>query len=169
MRRKMETLIKPIVEFEGYKVTNKGDVIGKTGKTLKSWKTNAGYQQVCLKKYDKKFNRTIHRLVAEAFLCPQPDRKQCNHKDGIKINNNVENLEWVTCSENHSHAFAIGLRSHTGEDHNNSKLKNGEVWLIKKLIKSKKLYHREIAEMFGVNRRTISGIKIGQRWSHIAL
>ncbi len=52
----------------------------------------------------------VHRLVADAF-CENPFGKdQVNHKDGNKRNNHFSNLEWVTCSENHLHAYKTGLR-----------------------------------------------------------
>lgn len=52
----------------------------------------------------------VNRLVLEAFVGPCPDGHESNHKDGIKSNNDSENLEWVTHSENVQHAYRLGLK-----------------------------------------------------------
>lgn len=67
------------------------------------------YTRVDLCKEGKYAHTSIHRLVAETFI-PNPENKPCvNHKDGIKSNNYIDNLEWCTYSENTRHAFALGL------------------------------------------------------------
>lgn len=69
-----------------------------------------GYLRVNLVTDGKDKRYYIHRLVATTFI-PNPDNKpQVNHIDGDKTNNSVSNLEWVTISENHIHAFNTGLK-----------------------------------------------------------
>lgn len=100
-------------QLSRYKVSNKGIVISKFKE--KGWKIfhpslNAhGYYLAVLRVGEKKYNKTIHQLVALSFISNLFNRKQINHKDGCKTNNNVENLEWCTPQENSVHSYAIGL------------------------------------------------------------
>ena len=93
---------KVIEEFPDYEVSDKGRIRRLTpakstykGKIKKTYINNAGYELVNFNK-DKIYSRTVHRLVAIAFL-PKPDGcDEINHKDENKLNNSVENLEWCT-------------------------------------------------------------------------
>lgn len=98
--------------FKNYIVTRKGEVYStKTYKYLKqSLCEKTGYKVVTLCNDDLRINESVHRLVAISFL-PNPENKpQVNHIDGVKVNNNVENLEWCTVSENTIHAWENGLK-----------------------------------------------------------
>ena len=94
----METFIK-IEEFNNYSISNLGNVKNdKSGRILKTYTKPSGYKQVQLGR--KTIPQYIHRLVAKAFIPNDDNKPQVNHKNGYKSDNRVENLEWVTASEN---------------------------------------------------------------------
>lgn len=101
----MEYAIKNVVGYENlYMVDNEGNVfrVTKNGlKILKQQKNNDGYLFVKLTKFGKGKQKTIHRLVLEAFIPNKDaDKLTVNHKDENKTNNNLENLEWMTLGDN---------------------------------------------------------------------
>lgn len=69
----------------------------------------SGYKQVCLILDGKQRQLLVHRIVAELFLGKSLEKTQVNHIDGDRTNNKVENLEWVTGSENMKHAVSTKL------------------------------------------------------------
>lgn len=76
---------------------------------MKTRYNNMGYKVVNLFKGQKQKTFLVHRLVASTFLFNEDNSKVVNHKDGIKTNNKIENLEWVTRSENKAHALENNL------------------------------------------------------------
>ena len=133
-------------------------------------KTN-GYMFVNLYNMNTKKKEAlyVHRLVAYEFIKNKNNLSDVNHKDGIKTNNDVSNLEWVTKSENMKHVFQKGLVKNIpkGSDHYNNKYSEKIIRNICFLLE-KKLKCKEISNITGVNIYTIKSIKNKYNWKHIS-
>lgn len=110
----MKEVFKKIEGFDGYEISNLGRVMSHRrgcsilSPTITGSDNNGNhYLKVCLMKDSKKTQRYVHRLVAEAFLPLETGKSQINHKDGNKTNNILENLEWVSQSENVKHSVEV--------------------------------------------------------------
>lgn len=124
---------KIIKDFENYEINELGQVRNaKSHVVLKDRPTNCGYVRVVLYKNGKPKDLSIHRLVAETFI-PQNDllKSDVNHINGMKTDNRVENLEWVTKSENIRHAQDIGLKTYDSISRQIAVIKKGKKRIFK--------------------------------------
>jgi len=96
-------------KYKGYTIFKNGDIIGKYNKKLSPKDNGKGYKTIGIHFDNKVKYEYIHRLIAIHFI-PNPENKPCvNHIDGNKSNNSVDNLEWVSYSENVKHAYNNNL------------------------------------------------------------
>ena len=160
-----EKNINEIVESveEGYFVSPSGNVYNCHGKIMKGAIDHCGYRHIFLNKK----NMNVHRLIAKTFI-PNPNNLPCvNHKDGNKLNNRVENLEWCTYSENIIHAYKHNLEKKLlGENHHNHKLNWSEIKYIRQFYKKKdrQFGATALAKKFNVSRSTILSIVHYETW-----
>jgi hypothetical protein len=134
---------------------------------VKPNKGKKGYLLVTLCKNGKKTTHSIHRLIAKSFIENLENKPQVNHKNGIKDDNNIKNLEWCSRSENILHAYKTGLlRSPKGVDHKLSKLNDYKVRQIRKMLNTG-ISQLEIGKKFKIEQSTISRIKNNKRWKHV--
>lgn len=151
---------KECVGYENYLVSNEGDIKNKkTGKIRKQKLNKNNYLVINLSRGSRisVVHRQVHRLVAEAFI-PNPENKPyVRHKDGNTINNDVDNLEWVTVKE----VLQLNNRIiRRGSDVNTSKLSEADVKLCREIYTPKDEYLSctALAKHFGVSKSTMSYI-----------
>jgi hypothetical protein len=110
----------------------------------------------------------IHRVVASAFIPNIENLPEINHKNGIKNDNRVENLEWSTPQDNGIHAsYILGRR--IGEDSYSNYLSEEDVVEIYNLCKKGKMRHVDIANLYGVQQEHILQIIRGKKWKYLGL
>ena len=112
MLKKNINEIKGFENCEGYVIYSNGNIVSykrNIPKIIKGYKDTKGYLLIDLSREKRAIK--IHRLIALAFIHNIDDKPQVNHKDGNKTNNCVDNLEWVTNSENQKHAILTGLKT----------------------------------------------------------
>lgn len=168
----MEEYWKVVEECPSYLISNMGNVKNiKELKTLRAY-DREGYTRIDLydRRIKKSLKRSVHRLVAEAFIPNPLNKPQVNHIDGDKKNNRVENLEWCTQSENMKHAFKTGLyvpNPLKGEDRYNSKMTYEKVILLREMYDSGEFLLKELAEEFNISMTVTWNIAKRNTWKHI--
>jgi hypothetical protein len=167
---KMETF-KDIIGWEGfYQISNLGNVKSLPrfsdnhsgfkknlkGKILKAQISKTGYYVVDLKHNSKRKTFKLHRLIAIHFIENTFNKGFINHINGIKTDNSIGNLEWVSVAENNKHAVIIGLKNDYGVNNSKSKLKKEDVLFIR----NSNLKLSELAAIFNMNQSGISKVRL---------
>jgi len=135
---------------------------------IKASDNGRGYMVVCLTKDKKTKTLRVHRLMAEAFITKvNASDIVVNHKNGIKNDNRLSNLEWCSVSYNNIHALEFGLKiSQKGEECFRSKLKDGDVLNIIEGL-SDGFTKRAIAKYYNIGASAIWHIANGYTWVHV--
>lgn len=123
-----------------------------------------GYLFVVLSDEGKHKVRKIHQLVSQSFIGDCPMGFQINHKNGIKIDNRPENLEYVTPKENTSHSINKLKHYRHGKYHWNAKLTTEKVTEIRTLYKTGKYTQIQLAKIYSIHRGQLSKICSYKSW-----
>lgn len=196
---------KPIPGYEGiYSVSDLGRVMRmggtpkcKRNRLLKpSDAGSTGYLSVSLSVDNKRKGVDVHLLVASAFIGPCPNGHNVNHKDTIKTNGRLSNLEYTTYQANSQHALAMGVmatgdrspsRQHPerlphganhwthqrpqdvrrGATHEFAKLNESHVRDIRQRYPQGGITQHQLAKEFGVAAMTINCIILRKTWKHV--
>ena len=165
----MEEIFKPVKNFEQrFEISNFGRLLSINGKfrgrtILKLHIDTFGYYSTTLRMKPLKRRLRVHTLVAETFIDKSNPTLWVNHKDGNKLNNRVDNLEWCTPAENCKHAVENGLMNIKGSKHPNAKLSEDDVLQIR----SSFLSVAELSELYNIGKRHIRDILNKVNWKHI--
>lgn len=159
---------KPVPGFEGYTISSHGRLkslsfkrSGKPGIIHPS--KVRGYPSVSLYIQGKRYKRTIHRLVASAFINEVEGHHCVNHIDGNKENNHVDNLEYVSHLLNERHKIEVLGLGNEGSKNGMAKLSERDVFLIKRMI-ILGISLKNISATFEVSGSCISDINRGKNW-----
>lgn len=167
---------KTIDGFENYNISNYGNVkslerITKNGinstritkeRLLRNHISKTGYYVISLRNNSKRKTFKIHRLIAIYFIHNEYNKEYVNHINGIKLDNSIDNLEWVTIKENNHHAKITGLVNNDGVNNTRAKLTKKDVIFIR----NSNLKLKELSLMFGVNQSGISKVKLGKTYKN---
>jgi hypothetical protein len=121
--------------------------------------THRGYLSVTFFVNKKPYWPSVHRLMIISFKPLEQQKAEVNHINSCRMDNRIDNLEWVTRLENERHARSLGLKKHwRNEGHPMCKVSNKEVSEIRELYKSKKYNQVQLAEIYKITQATISAI-----------
>ena len=166
-----DEIYRNIEHYPNYEISNYGNVRKKdTGQYLRGTISNHGYRIVSITDSDHNSRQfSVHRLEAIAFLGDYGDQgMQINHKDGVKTNNRLENLEWCTPSENIQHAHDTGLIKYTEETSRKHREVSRQLYPPVKCIENGKVYPdaKVAAKDLNCNSKGVRGVANGKHLSH---
>jgi len=153
-----------IPDFPLYSASNLGRIKNKkTGTILKPYKNKKGYFDISIPKdvnlKSIRATKRIHKLISMTFLGKCTDGKEVNHKNCIKTDNSLKNLEYVTSRENSIHSIKMGVWKRLFNE--------TDIREVKRLLFIEKFLSKKIAKIFKCHYSTILRIKEGKIYNWV--
>lgn len=167
--------MRPIPGFDRYFCDARGNVFSnktrdRSYRAIKPKLSNSGYLNVHLRTPGKDHGAFVHRLVLMTWGTESGEGLHCNHKNGDKTDNRIENLEWVTACQNQQHAIRVLGRKlgkpHYGTKNASAKLNPEQVRRIRTRAAEGALQY-ELAREYGVSGAVISSLVRRKTWAHV--
>lgn len=158
-----------IVSSDGHVYSTKNVGRGKYHKEISQRKNSDGYMDITVGPNNFRTTRKVHRLVAEAFIGPQPDESyEINHKDRNRANNDVSNLEWVTHVDNvKSIPYEVGSAARSGSNNGRATVNEQIVSKIRDLYEKENMKISEISSKYNIPYSTVFNIVKYKTWKNI--
>jgi HNH endonuclease/NUMOD4 motif len=173
MEKKVEDqkeIWKAVIGYEGiYSASSSGKVRrDSSNRIVTPQLSNCGYARIYLYKNGVKERFAVSNIIITSFFGKRPAGLQVNHKNGIKNDNRIINLEYVTPSQNTLHAYRILKRpTIKGSKHYRTKLKEEDIVEIRDLYKAGEYTLVQLSDKFNIGFNAISKIINYQRWTHV--
>lgn len=149
-----------VIYQDNYIVFKNGTIFNLHGRLISGGVDKSGYRHGLFNGR----NRDFHKIIADCFIENPDNLRDVNHKNGNKLDLDVDNLERTTHSDNIIHAYKMGLiQVQRGEEHHRSKLTESDVRSIRSSNKSS----RQLAREFGVDSSTINDVRNNKTWRHV--
>jgi hypothetical protein len=162
---RLRSVDRTIVKID--KKTGKEISFGKKGRILTLNFHHSQYLMANLSKKGEQTSCSVHRLIAMTFIPNNKNHPIVNHKNGIKTDNNINNLEWMNNSENVKHAVDTGLlKNPSGEEHGSCKYTNEDILKMRDLYSNGKT-QVEIGKIMNMPRARVWEIVHRKTWKHI--
>jgi hypothetical protein len=185
MTKILEEIWKPIPNFENYEASSFGRIRSidrrsnyknistkiQKGKIITPYKTNKGYLRLGLRKNNKCYQLSVHRLIALSFIENTNNYSDVNHINMVKTDNNVENLEWLNNKENLEYSKKnnpLFYEKRRGEKHHSSSLTETQVKEIK-YLNYIGFTDCQIRDFMKIDRSIIYNITSNRLWKHIII
>ena len=152
--------------YYNYFVSESGEIYNASGKKLRQGVNHKGYLHVSLRVNKKPHTKTVHRIVAETYIPNPLGLSDVDHIDGIKTNNSVTNLRWLSHGDNIRHCYALENRSARGENNARALVTEQVVHEICRLLQ-RGIACAEIRDM-GYPYVITRSIRSKKNWRHIS-
>lgn len=150
-----------------YDIDRKGVVTDSKGKVRKPSCNGRGYLKVSIKVDGRWTTKSVHRMLAEKYI-PNPNNlSDVDHINGIRTDNRIENLRWISHGGNIKHSFVLGNRSATGHRNANSKTSEEMVVAICNLLR-RGVKQIVVSRTLGVKKHIVYMVASGKQWTSIS-